>query len=79
MNGYELLAIKIIACAVEDYKKVTKSFMRASPAKKRDIIKEKKDIEAFLLSEKFNYTDITGERLLELAKDKSIPATDLFA
>lgn len=72
-DGYELLATKILAYAVEDYKKINKLFMRASPAKKKELLQEKKKIEEFLLSGKFNFTDISGEQLLAMAKDRNIP------
>lgn len=76
-KGYEDLAVKTLLYAVEDYKRINRLFMRSSPSKKKELIQEKEDIEAFLLSEKFNYTDISGEQLLKMAKNRSIPEVEI--
>lgn len=71
-DAYETLAAEIIAYAVRDYRHIMKKFMRASPKEKTTLLYEKRQIEKFLLSEKFNFTDISGKDLLELAKNADI-------
>ena len=71
--GYEKLAAEVIACAIRDYRKLKRALPRITSEKsKMNALLEMSRIENFLLSEKFNYTDISGKHLFYLADNENI-------
>lgn len=68
--NYENLAAEVLAYAVKDYKNLKEKLKKTKrEAEINKINFELKSIEKFLLSEKFNFTEISGNNLLALAKE----------
>lgn len=63
MSGYEDLAAEIIAAAIKDYIKLKNKTDYES-------LLEKRKIEKFLLSEKYNFSDISGKETLKAINEE---------
>lgn len=71
--GYEKLAAEVIAYAIRDYRRLKRTLLRVTSEKdKMKTLLEMSRIKNFLLSEKFNYTNISGEHLFYLADNENI-------